>query len=195
MEKKRNGEFRTSLKISTSFKVFLVIFLLSALGIIGYSLYRQGKCWSAIFNLVLGVIFGLGIVYWFIGVALKRLLNLTNLSEQEQSYVDDLKSFKLTEFIKKYIFSDLDIRDVLNFIIILGYVVKWLLFYIFTVGSLIVLCKDDTLLDKMMMISLAVTWCPWVENILLKKINYKIIFILKLLITMMVFFIAIRGGS
>jgi hypothetical protein len=191
MKNKDSNEFYTSFKISTSFKIFLLIFLIAALGIIGYLLHIQGAGWQSIIELTLGVIFGLVIIYWFMTKGLRRFRDLSNLSDTERFYVDDLSHFELTLFIKKYIFSDMDIRNVLSFIIIIGNLFKWLLFYVFAVGSIIVLLKNDTFLDKVMMFCLAITWCPWIENILLKKVDYKIVFAFKLIITIAIFLIGI----
>lgn len=195
MEKKDSNEFYTSFKISASFKIFLLIFLISALGIIGYLLYMQGAGWQSIIELALGVIFGLVIIYWFMTKGLKRFRDLSKLSDTERSYVNDLNRFKPTLFIKKYVFSDMDIQSVLSFVIIIGNLLKWSLFYIFIIGSIVVLCRDETFFDKMMILSLAITWCPWIENALLKKVNYKIIFVLKLLITLTVFFVGIKAST
>ncbi|MFH1338779.1 MAG: hypothetical protein ABIH40_02915 [Candidatus Omnitrophota bacterium] len=194
MEKKDSSEFYTSFKISTTFKIFLLILIIFALGIIGYLLHIQGAGWQSIIKLTLGVIFGLAIIYWFMTKGLKRFRNLSNLSDSERFYVNDLSRFKLTLLIKKYVFSDMDIQNVLSFLIIIGNLLKWLLFYIFVIGSIVVLCRDDTFFNKMMILSLTITWCPWVENALLRKVNYKIVFMFKLLITIIIFFAGITAS-
>lgn len=191
MEEKRANDSFTSFKISTPFKIFILILLISGLAIIGYSLNKQGQDLRNIISLMIAVILTLALIYWFMTGGLKRVRDLSNISDTERLYMDDLNHSQLTQIIKRYVFSDMDIQNVLGFSIIMGNLLKWMLFYIFAVSSIVILIKGDTLINNVLMLFLAITWCPWVENIFLKMLNFKIIFFFKLLITIALFSVGI----
>ena len=144
-----------------------------------------------IISLIIAVILTVALIYWFMTGGLKRVRDLSNISDTERLYLDDLNHFQLIQIIKRYVFSDMDIQNVLGFSIIMGNLLKWMLFYIFAVSSIVILIKGDTLINNVLMLSLAITWCPWVENIFLKMLNFKIIFFCKLLITIALFSVGI----
>lgn len=187
-------EFHTC-KISASFKVFLVVLLICALASISYFLAKEGEDWGEIAGLMAIVIWAIGVCCWFITSIVKRVRNLPNLSDRERLYADDLNRLKITSTIKQTFFSGMDTQEALALMIIMGDLFKWLLFYIFAGGSIIVICRNDTFLNKMLTFSLALTWCPWIENLLLKKINYKITFLLKVILSVLIFSIVITSSS
>lgn len=192
MAEKKPSEFYTSTKISPSFKIFIGVFLIVALFLIGYLLYKEGEGLTNIITLMIGVIAGIVLIFW-IFAKMKRVRDLTNLSELEKSHVDDLAGMKITAGIKKLIFPDVDIRPVLAFIVIVGDMINKMLFYIFISGLvLLFIYKNNTIFDKAIMLSLALIWSPWIENIIIKRLDYKIIFLLKLALTIIVFSIAIK---
>jgi len=195
MENRKKSEFYTSSKISTPFKVFIGVFLIAGLAFIGYHMYKEGEELGSIASLLFATILGAVLLFWVFS-KIKRIHDLTNLSEVEKSYVNDLANMKATSIIRKYVFSNMDIQPILAFIVIIGDMVKKMLFYIFIGGLLLLfIYGDNTIFDKIIMLSLAIIWCPWAEALLLRKIDYKLTFLSKLVLTIIVFSIAIKTGS
>lgn len=190
MEKKVS-EFYTSYKISNSFKIFLLILVIIALSFFAYFLAKEGERWSTIAEIIGSAIGGIMLLYWIIRTIGKRARHLSDLSESERLYVDELEQSRITLLAKRYLFSNMNIRGVLGLIIITGYIFKWMFFWIFAGGSIMVIIRNDTFLNKILMLSLAITWCPWIEDLFLKRLNFKTLFIAKLLITGGVFSIGI----
>jgi len=86
-----------------------------------------------------------------------------------------------------------------KFLVILGYILDWLLFWIFAGGSIIILVQvlefGASLLDLFIALCLATTWCPWLASLLLKKSNYKMVFCSKIIATALILTIAIAVSS
>jgi hypothetical protein len=120
-------------------------------------------------------------------VGIKKIRDSEKLSDTERSYIEDLGHHKITGVIKKYVFSNMDISEPLRFIVVMGWIIKWMLFSIFSGGMILLLFYKHTSLDIALFLFLIVVWCPWIENIFLKKINFKITFIVKLLTTISIF--------
>jgi len=185
------SEFYTSYKISKSFKVFLVLFSIAGLLFLGYSSVKAGENLKDTIVLVASATGAIVLLFWFIVAMVKKIRNPENISNIERSYAEDFGRYKVVAIVRKYVFSDMDISQVLNLIVVMGGMFKWLFFYIFAGGTAIVFARNDTLLSKILMLALSVAWCPWLENICLKKVNYKIIFIVKVLMTFSLFMIGI----
>ena len=195
MEQKPS-KFYTSHEISTSFKIFISIFVALGLLILGYFLLQQGESLRKIITLLFAVVGAVALFLIGGAKAFKRIQNLSNLSPAEKAYADDLSKFKLIVAI----FKDLPSGTLAaaNFLVILGYILKWMLFWIFAGSSIMLLALlgvTSTLLDLLIMLCLATTWCPWLENLLLKKINYKLIFCSKIIATILIFAVAISVTS
>jgi len=187
MTDNKQSNFYTSYKISKPFIIFLVLFLIISLTFIGYSLFKIGESLQNVIELMVCAIGGIALILWLMAVSIEKIRNSENLSDTERLYIEDLRRLKITEVIKKYVFSNMNITDCLSFIIVMGGVFKWMFFYIFAGGTVIVFYRNDTLFSKILMLSLAVVWCPWIENLILKKINFKIAFFIKLLLTILIF--------
>ncbi|MCK9615512.1 MAG: hypothetical protein M0R48_08415 [Candidatus Omnitrophica bacterium] len=174
-------------KISKSFKFFITLFSIIALLFLGYILFKTGENLQDIISIITGAIGGIVLIVWLALVSIKKIRNKEGLSDRECLYIDDLGNSKIVNIIKKYIFSNMEIGDVLKFIIVMGYLFKWMFFGVFTFGTIIVFCRNDTFFSKILMLSLGIIWCPWLENLILKKLNYKIVFIIKILATFAIF--------
>ncbi|MFH1876795.1 MAG: hypothetical protein ABH865_07870 [Candidatus Omnitrophota bacterium] len=191
MTDNKQSDFYTSYKISKSFKIFLVLFSIIGLLFLGYSLVKTGENLKDAIVLVASAAGAIVLLFWFIVVMVNKIRNPENISNIERSYAEDLGRYKVVAIVKKYVFSDMDIGQVLNLIVIMGGMFKWLLFYIFAGGTAMVFLRNDTLFNKILILALSVVWCPWLENICLKKINYILIFIVKVLATFSLFMIGI----
>lgn len=119
---------------------------------------------------------------------MKRLRNLSELSERELVYAQNIERWK----ILKAIFKDVPggARQAANFIVHVGYMIKWLLFWIFCTGFVIVVIRNDTLASKLIFCFLLILWWPGLEDVMLKKINYKIIVITKFILAFIVIRVA-----
>jgi len=183
MIEKKPNEFYTSFKISLPIKVFIGVLLVITLSWIGCLQYKTGKNLSDIITLIAVIVLCVVFIFWIFS-KMRRLYNLNNLSSIERSYIDDLAAMKITKIIKRLLFPDLDIQFVLSFIIIVGDMMRKLLFYLFIgILGLAFIYKGNTIFDKIIILSLIAIWCPWLEDLLVKKVNYKLSFLLKLTLT------------
>ena len=185
------------IKISKSFKIFLVFFVVIGVSVVGYALIQSGEKIGNIVPLLIGTVGGIFLIYWLATEGLGRINGNKELSSIEQSYLENIGNLKITATVKKYVFSDLDIRRVIRFVVVMGSMYKWTLFWIFAGGTVLVLLHKDTASNKdtafntALIISLAIVWCPWLENLILKKIDYKVAFMGKILLTLLLFAIGI----
>ncbi|MDD5195062.1 MAG: hypothetical protein PHQ96_05265 [Candidatus Omnitrophica bacterium] len=185
------NEFSAPFKVSKSFKIFIVLFSFMGLFFLSYVLSKTGTNLRDIIGIVVGASGGIVLISWMILVSIKKIRNEAGLSEVERLYIDDLEHSKITKVAKQYIFSNMGMGDILRFIVVTGYIFKWAFFGIFAFGTVTVFFRNDTLFSKILMLSLGIIWCPWLENIILKKLNFKIIFIVKLLVSLLIFLSAI----
>jgi len=183
----KQSEFYTSYKISNSFRIFLIFFIIIGLIFTGYLLFRTGENLQNVIKLIIGAAGGITLILWLMTVGIKKIRDSEKLSDTERSYIEDLGHHKITGVIKKYVFSNMDISEPLRFIVVMGWIIKWMLFSIFSGGMILLLFYKHTSLDIALFLFLIVVWCPWIENIFLKKINFKITFIVKLLTTISIF--------
>lgn len=186
------GNFYTSYKLSLSFKVCLLIFVSLSIVWLTYAEARQGEDWK---TLLIGTGSGVALVYWLITTMARRIRNPNELSTVESSYIEDLSRLKVVSFLRAHVFSEMNLQDVLRFIVILGYLFKWFFFYIFVMGSTLLLIRQNALLDRMFMLALAITWCPWIEDMVVKTINYKIVFALKVALTITLFAVGVASNQ
>ncbi len=192
MEEKKPSGFYTSNKISVPFKAFLSIFLIIGLSYIGYLLYIYDAGLQSIIGTIFVAILGIVLILRLFSKAI-RIRDLTNLSELEESHINDLASMKITTVLKKVIFPDVDIRPILAFVVIVGGILGEMFFYIFIMCLILTFfTKNNTIFDKIMMLSLAIIWCPWIGNMLVKRISYKSSLLFKWVLTIAVFFIGIK---
>lgn len=189
------SRFYTTYKISTPFKIFLLVLVIFTTAVITHLSIRSGESWNDILALIIGVTGGSMLIYWFMTTGARRIRSLTNLSDAERSYVENLNRLKITLFIKKYVFLDKDMQNVLSFIVIMDDLIKWMLFYIFTGASIILILRKETLLNKALMFFLAIVWFPWIEKLMLKRTNYKMIFLLRIILTITIFSLGIKISS
>ena len=148
-------------KISTSFKIFISLILLIGLSVLGYSLVQQGESLPRVIALLLAVIGAVGL-FLIGGIKIfKRLKNLSDLSPAEETYAKDLSKSKFIITLFKDLSSGTS--TAVNFLVILGYMVKWLLFWIFAGSSLMLLIQGTSLFDTLIILCLTITWCPWLE--------------------------------
>lgn len=187
MANNKQSEFYTSYKISNSFRIFLIFFIIIGLIFTGYLLFRTGENLQNVIKLIIGAAGGITLILWLMTVGIKKIRDSEKLSDTERSYIEDLGHHKITGVIKKYVFSNMDISEPLRFIVVMGWIIKWMLFSIFSGGMILLLFYKHTSLDIALFLFLIVVWCPWIENIFLKKINFKITFIVKLLTTISIF--------
>lgn len=191
MNQEKPSQLYTSMNISKSFKIFLMFFIVLALSMLGWVLYKTGEKLDFIIPLIAGETGGIFLIYWIVTKGIRKINGLDGLSDIEKFYVEDIGKLRLTAYIKKYIFSDLDIQGVIRFIVVFGYLFKWMFFWIFSGGTIIVLLHKDTVLNITLISMLAIIWCPWIEGALSRKLDYKIIFIGRILLTFMLFSIGI----
>ncbi|MBN3038701.1 MAG: hypothetical protein JW869_04700 [Candidatus Omnitrophica bacterium] len=187
MENNNQNELNPNLKISGSFRLFLVILSILGLVCVGYILVSAGESIKDVVGLLAGGAGGILLLLWFIMIVIKKIVKGEDITDAEKIYIENLTKNKIVEIIRKYIFSDMDISAVLRFIVVMGSVFKWMFFYIFAGGALIVFFNKDTLFNQLLMLGLAIVWCPWLENIFLKKVDYKITFIAKVVFTILIF--------
>lgn len=189
------NKFNKPYKFSTSFKVFVFIFLLFIIGFLIFNiLLGEEKKWSIFATFIsLGIGF-LIMLYLFFTKGIEIIINPSELPDSEKKYIDDLNN-KLNNIalIKKYIFSNMDLRPIAAFIIAIGYIFKWAIFSIsFSISlaiffSLFSNSNRATLFDSLPVLLFLLIWYPDSEKPFLKKLNFKTIFILKILLSFLVF--------
>ncbi len=177
--------------LSKSFKIFLGFFIIIALCFLGYILHKTGDTLDHIIPLLSGAGGGVFLIYWIMTTGVRKIYSLDNLSDTENLLVENINQLKITPYVKKYIFSDLDIQSAIRFIVVSGNHLKWLFFWIFAGGTIIVVSHKDTIFNITLISSLAIIWCPWIEQVIIRKVDYKIVFAGKILLTAIVFFIGV----
>lgn len=185
-------ENQPEVKISKSFKIFLAFFVMIGISATGYLLVQNGEKIGNVVPLLIGAFGGIFLIYWILTVGIVRINGQKELSDNEEHYVEDIGRLKITAIVKKYVFSNLDIQGVIRFAVVMGFLFKWTLFWIFAGGTILVLFHKDTAFNIALIISLALVWCPWLENLFLKKIDYKVVFAGKILLTLALFAIGIH---
>ena len=184
------GKSYSSRKISSSVKIFISISILIGLLILGYFLSRESESLRRIITLLLAIVGVVALLLIGGAKAFKRIGNLSDLSATEKAYAEDLN--KLIAPIFKDLSSGPSPAG--NALVILGYILKWLFFWVFAGSVIIVLVRGTLLFDLAIILGLTITWCPWLDNLLLKKINYNLVFCLKMIVTVSVFSVAIITG-
>lgn len=188
----KENNFYKSTQISTPFKIFLILLVIAGVIFLDYLFLKNGKSFSDVVGLTISVIGGSTLLYWFFLTSIRKLRNTEYLTDMERSHVNDLSQLKITEKVKKHVFSNMDITDCLNLTVVMGGSFKWMFFYIFAGGTIVVfLCKNNTSLDRILILSLAVVWCPLIEDLILKRVDFKIIFFIKLILTALIFLVGI----
>ena len=102
MEKQKNTGFYKASTISPGFKLIIGLLLFIGVGFIGYSEYQAGESIYTVIIMIASILGFVAILLWFFP-QLKRVQNLNTLSEKETFYVDDIKTMKITEIVKKTI--------------------------------------------------------------------------------------------
>ena len=175
-------------KLSPSFWKLLAVILIAGVAGIAYWFSRTGEDWK---GFLLYAIIGLVLVWQ--AVAAGRRIGKGVLSTVERSYVSDLGSWAPTRAVKQLLFPDVDMEKVLELIVVLGGVMKWLLFLIFLLGVVVTGLRHDP--DVFLMAVLAFVWFPSLERLVLRKIDYKLVFIVKVLLTILVFMVGIASET
>jgi len=185
-------ENNPEIKISKSFKVFLAFFVVIGVSAVGYLLVQNGEKVGNVAPLLIGAVGGISLIYWLATAGVGRINGHKELSGSEKRYVDNIGRLKITAIVKKYVFSDLDIQGVIRFVVVMGSIFKWMLFWIFAGGIVLVLLNKDTVFNIALIISLAIVWCPCLENLFLKRIDFKVVFAGKILLTLALFAIGVH---
>jgi len=161
-------ENNPEIKISKSFKVFLAFFVLIGVSAVGYLLVQSGEKIGNVVPLLIGALGGIFLIYWLVTAGLRRINGHKELSDSEKRYVENIGKLKITAIARKYVFSDLDIQGVIRFVIVMGSIFKWMFFWIFAGGTVLTLLHKDATFSIALIISLAISWCHWLENIFLQ---------------------------
>ena len=175
-------------KLSPSFWKLLAVILIAGMAGITYWFSRTGEDWKGF--LVCAVI---GLLLVWHAVATGRRIGKGLLSTSERSYVVDLGSWAPTRAVKRLLFPDVDIEKMLELIVVLGGVMKWLLFLIFLLGVVVTGWRHDP--DVFLMAVLAFIWFPSLDRLVVRKIDYKLVFVAKLLLTVLVFMVGIASET
>ncbi len=180
------------LKLSKSFKIFLAFFVVIGVSVVAYVLIQSGEKVGDIIPLLIGAIGGIFLIYWIVTEGIGRINGNKGLSTIEQSYSENISNLKITAIIKNIFFPDLDIQGVVRSVVVMGSVFKWMFFWIFAGGTILVLIHKDTVFNIALIISLAIVWCPWLENLFIKRMDYKTVFVGKVSLTLILFAIGIH---
>lgn len=189
-----------TVKISMPFKIFLALLCIAGLIAYGHLLLKAGQSLRMVILNIVMVAGAIVLVVW-VPLMLMTAVNKARytpekMSATEHAYADDLKNFKIMATIKKYIFSDMNMDELFNSIVVAGGALRMAFFWMFTAITVISFIKNYNILNKIVYLSLSVVWCPWIENLFLKKFNFKIVFLIKLLITIFIIAVGVRiGGS
>ena len=105
MNQEKPSQLYTSMNISKSFKIFLMFFIVLALSMLGWVLYKTGEKLDFIIPLIAGETGGIFLIYWIVTKGIRKINGLDGLSDIEKFYVEDIGKLRLTAYIKNTFFQ------------------------------------------------------------------------------------------
>jgi hypothetical protein len=167
-----------------------VIGVLVVLGIAGvaYMFHLGGASVRDTVAVVIALLLAVALIFWLF-LKMKRFLYLRDLSEEEGRYAADIANSGIVRWFEGA--TGIKVPNLCSFIVIYGGLLKRLLFFVFLWGGVILLIRGDLLVNILLMFSLAAVWLPTLDKYMVKKMDYKLFFLIKLAMTSLIFSFAI----
>ena len=178
-------------KTPLSSKIFLGIFVLVALIFTAYSIGLTENLKEIINGIIAIILFIAFIVPIFI---LAIRIGRQKITEKEQYYITDLESIEnikkivegITTILRKILGANITPTTIFHLIVVIGAYFKWFFFCIFLLVGVVPHFYGTAYNIPLIFYLLIIIWFPPLESLFLKIVDYKLIFSIKVIITILI---------